>query len=53
MLNLLHLKCSEDCKLNLLTVGKLNTEVNKITVGKLNNKLKNKFQSGEKISMLR
>ena len=28
MLNSLHLKCSEDCNLNLITVGKLNTEVN-------------------------
>jgi hypothetical protein len=29
MLNSLHLKCSEDCYLNLITVGKLNTEVNR------------------------
>jgi hypothetical protein len=28
MLNLLHLKRSEDCNLNLITIGKLNTEVN-------------------------
>jgi hypothetical protein len=28
MLNLLHLKRSEDCNLNLITVEKLNTEVN-------------------------
>ena len=28
ILNSLHLKCSEDCNLNLITVGKLNTEVN-------------------------
>jgi hypothetical protein len=28
MLNSLHLKRSEDCNLNLITVGKLNTEVN-------------------------
>ena len=28
MLNSLHLKHSEDCNLNLITVGKLNTEVN-------------------------
>ena len=28
MLNLLHLKRSEDCNLNLITVGILNTEVN-------------------------
>jgi hypothetical protein len=27
-LNSLHLKRSEDCNLNLITVGKLNTEVN-------------------------
>jgi hypothetical protein len=29
MLNSLHLKHSEDCNLNLITVGKLNTEVNR------------------------
>ena len=28
MLNSLHLKRSEDCNLNLITIGKLNTEVN-------------------------
>ena len=28
MLNSLHLKRSEDCNLNLITVGKLNNEVN-------------------------
>jgi hypothetical protein len=28
MLNSLHLKHSEDCNLNIITVGKLNTEVN-------------------------
>jgi hypothetical protein len=28
MLNSLHLKRSEDCNLNLITAGKLNTEVN-------------------------
>jgi hypothetical protein len=28
MLNSLHLKRSEDCNLNVITVGKLNTEVN-------------------------
>jgi hypothetical protein len=28
MLNSLHIKRSEDCNLNLITVGKLNTEVN-------------------------
>jgi hypothetical protein len=28
MLNSLHLKRSEDCNLNLITVGKLNTVVN-------------------------
>jgi hypothetical protein len=29
MLNSLHLQHSEDCNLNLITVGKLNTEVNR------------------------
>ena len=29
MLNSLHLKRSEDCNLNLITVGKLNTEMNR------------------------
>ena len=29
MLNSLHLKHSEDCNLNLITVGKLNTELNR------------------------
>ena len=28
MLNTLHLKRSEDCNLNLITVGKINTEMN-------------------------
>jgi hypothetical protein len=28
MLNSLHLKRSEDCNLNLITIGELNTEVN-------------------------
>jgi hypothetical protein len=45
MLNSLHLKRSEDCNLNLITVGKLNTEVNSYV---LNSMLNNDYKKGIK-----